>query len=143
MATQHIFRLLVAAPVARHAAFNARIAATIDSPPAGPWLSGNLSATGLAPATWGWCSAALTVSDLQSLVGWMYTQAGGTPPSGATWNGWSRAQKKAWVQDTALPLIRDQFNVRIRIAENDGDWISDYSPAELLSDAGMQVIAPA
>lgn len=132
MPTQHLHRIFGVCTAARQAAVNTRIRNQLD-PTGDNWFRVPLAATAAGPATHYMMSAALTNSELLALVGWLYQQAGGTLPSGATWNGWTRAEKRMWIRNTAIPQIRT-WGVWLQHSDNDGDW---ESPDDELAQRGM------
>ena len=141
MPTQHQHRLFIICPLARVAALNAWITTTLN-PEGGDWLTVPLSATGTLPATHFCCDTSLTTQQLLQLVGRLHTQAGGTNPTNAVWQGWTRAQKINWVKTTAIPAIRTGIGVRLRYNDNDGNW-ADHRPDLERQDAGLQAIGAA
>lgn len=134
MATNHLHRLLCLVPAARQVAVNAWVAANIDPPPAGPWFTVALSATGAAPATHYWCCSALTAAELKRWMMRLCALAGIGEPAG--WDGWTRVQRKQWFLDQRA-AIRTATGIRVMLADNDGVW---DSPQEALQAAGLQVI---
>jgi hypothetical protein len=135
MATQHEYRFLAIVPAASIAQFNTWLRNNID-PAGGDWLVANLSATGLAPATHGWFSAALTPAQMKQVALRLCTLASVTPP--ADWDTMTRAQRKAWLIG-ARAAINTAIGVWIQPSDNDGDW---DNPAAALAAKGLQVIAP-
>ena len=135
MATNYTSRLVVIVPVGSVAAVGTWWQANIDAnDDLTTWPT--LSATGSNPATHRWCSVALTDAQLRAVLVKVCQLANVTPPSVGTWNGWTRAQKRAWLASTRDSLYANT-GIWLDVSDNDGDW--DDSQAER-TGKGLQVI---
>jgi hypothetical protein len=136
MATTHEYRFLAIVPVASIGSFNTWLRNNID-PTGGDWLVANLSATGAAPATHGWFSAALTPAQMKQVALRLCQLASVTPP--ADWDTMTGAQRRAWLVG-ARAAINTTIGVWIQPSDNGGSW---DSPALALAAKGLQTIAQA
>jgi hypothetical protein len=116
--TQHQFRLLLIVPEARRAAFNAWVKANLD-PAGGDWVRSTLSATGSAPATHGWCSAAMTAAEFKAAVQRLCALASITPDP--AWDSMTRSQKRDWLVGQRQ-AIDAATGIYLQAVDNDGSW---------------------
>ena len=128
--------MLAVVPVARVVAFNSWLKTNID-PGGGDWLTPSLSATGTAPATFAWFSAALTPAQLKLLMIRLCALSGIVQPAGR--DGWTRQQRKQWLLDQRA-AIRTATGIWVAPQDNDGQW---DNPQDALTFLGLQAIRPA
>lgn len=100
-----------------------------------------LNASGLAsdPVTYRWCCGSFTDAECKAILAKLCQLASVTPPTNATWNGWTGQQKRDWlvsVRDT----IWTNYSVWVQLASNTDVW---DDPAAALSGRSLQVIQPA
>jgi len=131
MPTQHLHRVILIVPATTIATFNTWVRNNLD-PSGGDWITANLSATGSAPFTHGWCCAALTVPQLKKLAQRLCTFAGLTLPG--DWDTLTKQQQKQWFADQR-PAIFAATGIRVQSADNDGAW---DDPAAALTAMGLQ-----
>lgn len=122
MPTLHRHRLIVLCPVARVAAMLTWWAANIGPEETGKGFQPlNPTGSDADPATHYWCATALTGPQWRAVVVRVCAIAGQTPPTVATWNGWTRLQQREW-----LAGVRDQMYTATGIwldhSDNDGGW---------------------
>lgn len=118
MPTQYLHRLLFVVPAASVTAFNTWIRNNLDAS-GGDWLVANLSASGSAPFSHGWCCFAATIPELKKVMQRLCTLASITPP--ADWDTKTKAQKKQWLVDQRQP-IQTATGIRVHEMNNDGVW---------------------
>ena len=134
MATNHLNRVVLVVPDARKAAFNAWVRNNLD-PSGDDWLTAGLSASGNAPATHWWCSAALTNAEARQVLDRLYALASLTPPD---WRTLTRAQVRARLASDRAAL-QSAAGLRLAHSDNDGDW---PDPNTLLAAAGLRRVQP-
>ena len=136
--TNHEYRLLVVCPVgAKLTAVVGWLVANVDATcPAD--LGPGLSPTGNAPATHRWQSAAWPDSECRQILARLCQLANVTPPSLATWNGWTRQQKLAWLA-TVRAAVYAGFGVYVTLADNTADW---GQPDTVLATLGLERLLP-
>lgn len=122
MATTHIFRILAVVPVNRVAALSAWLAANID-PAADPNVGPALNATGLAsdPVTHRVMCGSYTDPEAKAILLRICQLAAVTPPTNPEWNGWTRAQKRAWLVSVRNALAAG-WGVWLTLMDNENTW---------------------
>lgn len=84
-------------------------------------LGPGLSPTGNPPATFQWCSIAMTGGDAKQVLARLCTLAGVATPTPTQWDNATQAQRRAWWLS-----VRNNVWVNVSIwcqlADNDGDW---------------------
>ena len=135
MATPHRHRLIVVCPVARLAALGSWWQANIDpADDATGWPALNPSGSDADAVTHRWCSTALTNAQWRAVIVRVCQIAGVTPPTVATWNGWTRAQQRQW-----LAGVRDQMfagtGIWLDHSDGDGEWAD---PEAALTRCGIR-----
>jgi hypothetical protein len=130
MPTQHLYRVLAVVPAARVAALNSWLKANLDAG-GGDWLTPSLSATGDAPFTHAWFSAALTAAEFKLVMQRLCTLASVTPP--ADWDQLTRAERKAWLL-SQRPAINAATGVYVQAMDGDGVW---DLPGDALAAKGL------
>lgn len=133
MATVFEMRVLLLAPAARVAAWNAWIASNLDETGVA-WLVNRLSATGQAPATHAWCSVALTALQYRLVVQRLCALSAIAFP--IDWDTKTRGERKAWLlaQREGIDLAT---GITFQCSDNDGVW---DDPRERLQAKGLQEI---
>jgi hypothetical protein len=122
MPTLNPHRLVVVCPLARLAALGAWWAANIDpADDCANWPALNPSGSDADAATHRWCSTALTNAQWRAVVVRVCQIAGVSPPSVATWNGWTRAQQRAWLNTTREGLFA-ATGIWLAHSDGDGEW---------------------
>lgn len=122
MATIYLHRLIVVCPAARLVAVGAWWAANVDaSDDASAWPALNPSGDPSQPLTHRWCSTALTESLLRAVIVRVCQIAGVTPPTVGTWNGWTRQQKRTWL-DGVRDQLFTQTGIWLDLCGNDELW---------------------
>lgn len=134
MPSQFLYRLIAVVPAAMQSQVNAWIAANIDPPPAGPWLTNGLSATGVAPASHYLFDAGLTASQFTTIVAQIASTAGVTVP--ANWSTMGFSAQSAWITAN-VSTIRQANGVSLNLSDNTGVW-SD--PVGYFASLGLKQI---
>ncbi len=141
MSTLYQHRLLIICPAAKQPAVASWIDANISVPGCTACVGSTwpgLNASGLAtdPATYYWTSVALVDGHCKAITAKVYQLAGGTPPSSGTWNGWSQAQKIAWLQSVQAN-IWSSYGVWLELCDNVSVWTDAIAVA---TAKGLKVI---
>lgn len=134
MATNHVWRIILVVPEAQVASVVAWFVANIGAGSLAAADMPQLSASGAAPSTHRWCCGAYTDAEARAILVRLCNLAGVAPPSAATWNGWTRAEKIAWLQSVQAAILAG-FGAWVTLAQNDGAW---DSPAAQLAARGLQ-----
>lgn len=115
-------RIIVIVPVAKVAAVVAWLTANID-PNTDPQLGPALNATGLAtdPATYRWCDGSYVDADCKAILLKLCQLASVTPPTGPQWNGWTQAEKIAWLKSVQSAILAG-YRAYVTLADNAGTW---------------------
>lgn len=136
MATQHVCRFIIVAPVAGGKAgaiatwINANIAANTVTATLGP----DLSPSGNSPATWQWCNIALTAAQGKQLVTRICQLASVAVPTAGQWDNATPAQRRTW-WNSVRNAVWTNYQVWCQLADNDGVW---DSPRAVLTLRGLQ-----
>lgn len=122
MSTAYVCRLIIVAPTVTKAAnvatwMNNNLAAATVPANLGP----GLSPTGIAPATYQWCSVALTAPDAKACLTQLCTLAVVAVPTNAQWDNATPAQRKAWWVGVRASVFAN-YGVWCQLADNDGTW---------------------
>lgn len=137
MAT-HIHRTIIVVPVAKVAAVVAWIRANVDDTcPAN--IGPALNASGIAAdsATHRWQCCAWTDAQCKALLARLCQLASVTPPTNGQWNGWTGAQKRAWLASVRAAVLSG-FGIYVTLANNEGQW---DEPSDALAAMGLKVKA--
>lgn len=118
MATQHHYRVLLVVPAGRASAFNQWVKANLD-PAGGDWITARLSASGEAPFTHGWCSAALTAPEFKLLMERLCAITSITPP--ADWDERAAGSRIQWLKEQRVPIFTG-VGIHIQVMRNDEAW---------------------
>lgn len=121
MAT-HPHRLVIVCPAARLAAFGTWWSANIDpADNCSMWPPLNASGSDADVVTHRWCSTMLTNAQWRAVVVRVCQIANVTPPTAGQWNGWTRAQKRAWLTSTRDDLL-SASGIWLDHSNGDGAW---------------------
>jgi hypothetical protein len=134
MLSQYLYRLIAVVPAAMQNQVNSWIAANIDPPPAGPWLTNGLSAMGVAPASHYFFDAGLTANQFAAIVAQIASTAGVTVPS--NWANMAFADQSVWVSAN-VAAIRQANGVSLNLSDNTGIWAD---PVAFFSSLGLKQI---
>ncbi len=120
--TLYLHRLIIVCPLARIAALGTWWAANIDpTDNCSTWPALNPSGDPANPVTHRWCSTALTAAQLRLIIARVCSLASVAPPTVATWNGWTRAEKRAWLGSTRDSLFA-ATGIWLDLSDGDGQW---------------------
>lgn len=134
MPTLHTLRAVIVCPVgAKLTGVVNWLTANID-PQTDPALGPPLSATGIAPATHRWCNWAMTDIEARAMLFRCCDLASVTKPSMATWNGWNRSAKLAWLVSVHDAMLSG-FGIGVWLSDNEGTWAT---PASVLAAMGLK-----
>lgn len=134
--TRYLFRLVVICPAAKLAAVGAWWKANLDvNDDASTWPLLNPSGDPAQAATHSWCSVALKDSQARALLAKVCQLATVTPPTLGTWNGWTFAQKAAWLAGVRQQLFTNT-GVWLDLCDNTGDW---NDPTAALAQVAVKV----
>jgi hypothetical protein len=135
--TIYTWRIVLIVPVAQVAAVGAWFAANI-SPNAVPANVGPpLNPSGLAgdPVTHRWCNGGWTESEARAIIVKAANLAGVAVPSAATWAGWNRSEKIAWLRSVQANLWANA-GIWLALTQNEGG--ADFA-ADELAGRGLKV----
>jgi hypothetical protein len=130
-----IHRLVIVCPLARIAALGTWYAANVDAADdCSTWPSLNASGLLTDPETHRWASTALTEPLLRAIIVKACQLASVTPPTAATWNGWTRAQKQTWLASTRNSLFT-ATGIWLDLSDGEGTWTD---PDSILGTLGLK-----
>ncbi len=137
MPTQHVFRLIAVVPVARVNGVATWLAANID-PQADLAIGPALNASGLPgdAVTHRWMCGAYQDAEAKAILLRVCQLASVTPPTNPQWNGWTRAEKLAWLASVRAALLAG-FGIWVGLADNEGAW---DDRAAVLANLGLKAI---
>lgn len=121
MATQHLHRILCIVPAGAKATTVASWLQSNIDPNADPAVGPGLSAAGSAPATHAWLCGAYTDPQAKAILAKLCQLAAVAPPSNAQWNGWSGAQKRAWLASVRGAILAG-YGLGVWLADNTAAW---------------------
>jgi hypothetical protein len=130
-------RILLVVPAAKVAAVVSWFVANVGPNSVPADLGPGLSPTGSAPATHAWCCGGWQDGDARAILAKLCQLAGVTPPTLATWNGWSGAQKRTWLKSVQAGILAG-YGAWVDLAPNDSTWTD---PATALSALGLQAVS--
>ncbi len=135
MPTLHQHRLVVVVPAARVPAFGTWWQANIDpTDNCSTWPE--LNATGAdVVGTHRWCSVALQDAQLKAVLARACSIASITPATAGQWNGWTRAQKKVWL-DGVRDALFTASGIWLDLCPQDGGAWTD--PEAALTRVGVK-----
>jgi hypothetical protein len=134
--TLFLHRLIVICPAARFASVGTWWQNNIDAADnLSTWPSLNPTGLPTDPETHRWCSTALTEAQCRAVLVQVCNLAVVTPPTLATWNGWTRAEKQSWLVSTRAQLFT---NTGIWLDLSDGDGIWNSPEAVLVAAGGLK-----
>jgi hypothetical protein len=133
--TSFLHRLILIVPVAKVPAVVAWLVANVDTltdPDLGPPL--NPSGLATDPVTHRWCDGSFDDADCKAILLKLCQLASITPPTVAQWNGWTQAQKIAWLKSVQAAILSG-FGAYVTLADNTGVW---DDPDAALAVLGLQ-----
>jgi hypothetical protein len=136
MASSHEHRLLIISPDGAKLTavvnwFWTNIGANSVAAPA-QWPALNPSGLNTDPVTHRWSCGSFEDHECRRILAQLCQLASVTPPSLATWNSWTGAQKRSWlvsVRDTILA----NYGVLVWLANNTGVWDNPESALQAMN----------
>lgn len=128
-------RIILVVPAAKAAAVVAWLQANVD-PAHDANLGPGLSPGGNPPATHRWMCGSYVDSDCRQILQKLCQLASVTPPTLATWNGWTQAQKIAWLAGVRAGILSG-YGAYVGLADNTHTW---DDPQAVLAALGLQPV---
>jgi hypothetical protein len=139
MATAFQHRIVLIVPAAKVAAvvswFQANIGPASVPADLGPAL--NASGSAADPVTHRWSSGAWSDDDGRRILFRLCQLAGVATPTLAQWQGWTRAEKRAWLLSVRDAILAG-YGVYVQLSPGDGNW---DRAGDALAVLGLRVIA--
>jgi hypothetical protein len=122
MATTHVHRLIQCVPTEKLASTGVWYQANLDpTDDLSQWPTLNPTGLWSDPPTYSWSNGAFTDAQIKTIINKVCQMSGVTPPTGPVWNGWTKAQKYTWLQNTRNTFFV-QSGIWLDLADNEATW---------------------